>query len=68
MGKLALHWKIILGMVLGVIVGYLAVQIGGGSKFIVNWVEHLHKYPEAYSRTTHRSLTSQRDYRSTRYL
>ncbi len=39
MGKLALHWKIILGMVIGVIVGYIAVQIGGGSKFIINWVK-----------------------------
>jgi Na+/H+-dicarboxylate symporter len=37
--KLALHWKIILGMVLGVVVGYLAVQIAGGSQFIIDWVK-----------------------------
>ena len=36
MMKLALHWKIILGMVLGVIVGYIAVQISGGSQFIID--------------------------------
>ena len=39
MMKLALHWKIILGMVLGVFAGYLAVQISGGSQFIINWVK-----------------------------
>ena len=39
MGKLALHWKIILGMVLGVIVGYIAVQISGGSQFIIDWIK-----------------------------
>lgn len=39
MKKLALHWQIILGMVLGVLVGYIAVQIGGGRGFIINWIK-----------------------------
>ncbi len=39
MKKLALHWQIILGMVIGVIAGYVAVQIGGGRQFIIDWVK-----------------------------
>ena len=29
MGKLALHWQIIIGMVLGGIFGYIMTQVGG---------------------------------------
>lgn len=39
MKKLALHWQIILGMVIGVIAGYVAVQIGGGRQFIIDWIK-----------------------------
>ena len=39
MFKLALHWQIILGMVLGVLLGILAVNISGGSQFIVDWIK-----------------------------
>ena len=39
MKKLALHWQIILGMILGVLMGYIAVQISGGRSFIIDWVK-----------------------------
>ena len=39
MFKLALHWQIILGMILGVLLGILAVNISGGSQFIVDWIK-----------------------------
>jgi len=39
MGKLALHWQIILGMVLGVLFGYGIIQINGGIGFIVDWIK-----------------------------
>ena len=39
MKKLALHWKIIIGMVLGVIAGWVAIQFSGGKEFIVDWVK-----------------------------
>lgn len=40
MKKLPLHWRIILGMVLGVIFGVIAVKIApqAGAKFIVDWI------------------------------
>src|SRR5690606_19860878 len=38
MRKLALHWKILLGMLIGVIAGYLAV-IGGAQNFVSNWID-----------------------------
>jgi proton glutamate symport protein len=37
--KLALHWKIILGMVLGVVFGYLMLQFGWGKEFVKDWVK-----------------------------
>jgi Na+/H+-dicarboxylate symporter len=37
--KLALHWKIIIGMLLGVVVGFIAVNIDGGVTFITDWVK-----------------------------
>lgn len=41
MKKLPLHWKILIGMALGVVVGFLAIRIGGpaGGEFITNWVK-----------------------------
>ena len=37
---LALHWKILIGMGLGIAFGFLAVQIGGerGGTFVTNWI------------------------------
>ncbi|MBK7427180.1 MAG: dicarboxylate/amino acid:cation symporter [Saprospiraceae bacterium] len=37
--KLALHWKIILGMVLGVAFGYLMLQFGWGKSFVQDWIK-----------------------------
>ena len=37
--KLALHWRIILGMILGILLGIIAVNIQGGSQFIVDWIK-----------------------------
>lgn len=39
MKNLALHWKIIIGMVLGVIAGWIAIQFDGGKDLIVDWVK-----------------------------
>lgn len=38
MRKLALHWQILLGMLLGVVVGLLAVKVNG-EVFIKNWID-----------------------------
>jgi Na+/H+-dicarboxylate symporter len=39
MKKLALHWQILIGMVLGVMFGFGAVQFDGGQEFVTNWVK-----------------------------
>lgn len=39
MKNLALHWKILIGMVLGVAAGAVAVQFSGGKEFILDWVD-----------------------------
>lgn len=39
MKNLALHWKILLGMVLGVAAGAIAVQFAGGKDFILDWID-----------------------------
>lgn len=39
MRRLALHWQIILGMVLGVLFGYGILQISGGKGFIIDWIK-----------------------------
>lgn len=39
MKKLPLHWSIMLGMILGVLVGILFTQFQGGSQWISNWVK-----------------------------
>ena len=39
MRKLALHWQILLGMVLGVIFAFLLVQFDWGKQFIIDWIK-----------------------------
>ncbi|WP_339888838.1 dicarboxylate/amino acid:cation symporter [uncultured Flavobacterium sp.] len=39
MRKLALHWQILLGMVLGVLFAFLFVQFDWGKQFIVDWIK-----------------------------
>lgn len=39
MKKLALHWQIIIGMLLGVAAGFVAVNITGGKDFIIDWIK-----------------------------
>ena len=38
MKKLALHWKIIIGMVIGIIFGFIMNSIDGGKSFITDWI------------------------------
>lgn len=38
MKKLALHWKIIIGMVLGIIFGFIMNSVDGGKGFISDWI------------------------------
>jgi Na+/H+-dicarboxylate symporter len=39
MKKLALHWKILLGMLLGVIVGIVMTNFDWGMKFVQDWIK-----------------------------
>ena len=39
MKKLALHWQILLGMVVGVIFGLLMSNVGWGKSFMVDWIK-----------------------------
>ena len=39
MRKLALHWQIILGMILGILFGILVILINGGKEFVVDWIK-----------------------------
>ena len=39
MKKLALHWKILLGIILGIVVGIIAAQISWGAGFIQDWIK-----------------------------
>lgn len=38
MKKMALHWKIIIGMILGIIFGFLMNSIDGGRGFVTDWI------------------------------
>jgi len=38
MKKIALHWKIIIGMVLGVIFGFIMNSVDGGKGFVTDWI------------------------------
>lgn len=37
--KLALHWKIIIGMVLGIVFGFFMNTIDGGKDFVMDWIK-----------------------------
>lgn len=37
--KLALHWKIIIGMLLGVLTGLVLAPVSGGKTFIIDWIK-----------------------------
>ena len=39
MKKLALHWQILIGMVLGVVFAFLLVRFDWGKQFIVDWIK-----------------------------
>lgn len=39
MRKLALHWQILLGMVVGVLVGILMTQFDGGKEIVQDWIK-----------------------------
>ena len=39
MKKLALHWKILIGMVLGILFGLLMTSVDGGLNFVTNWIK-----------------------------
>jgi len=39
MKKLALHWQILIGMVLGVLFGYVMTTTSNGGVFVKNWIE-----------------------------
>jgi Na+/H+-dicarboxylate symporter len=41
MRKLELHWKILIGMVLGLIFGFIMLQIDGGKNFTNDWIKPL---------------------------
>ncbi|MDO9039609.1 MAG: cation:dicarboxylase symporter family transporter, partial [Lutibacter sp.] len=41
MKKLALHWQILLGMVLGVLVGLIMTQFEGGGQLVRDWIKPL---------------------------
>ena len=38
MKSLALHWRILFGMVLGVLFGFLMTQVQGGVAFVSDWI------------------------------
>ncbi|WP_040281985.1 dicarboxylate/amino acid:cation symporter [Psychroserpens damuponensis] len=39
MKKLALHWKILIGMLLGLVFGFIMLQIDGGRAFTEDWIK-----------------------------
>lgn len=39
MKKIALHWQILLGMVIGVLVGVLMTQFDGGKELVQDWIK-----------------------------
>jgi Na+/H+-dicarboxylate symporter len=41
MKSLALHWKILIGMLLGVIFGFIMLGFQGGADFIASWIKPL---------------------------
>ncbi|MCW5519364.1 dicarboxylate/amino acid:cation symporter [Aureitalea sp. L0-47] len=41
MKKLALHWKILIGMLLGLVFGFIMLQVSWGPGFVEDWVKWL---------------------------
>ena len=41
MKSLALHWKILIGMLLGVVFGFVMLQIQGGEALVTSWIKPL---------------------------
>ncbi len=41
MKKIALHWQILIGMLLGLLFGYLMIQVSGGKEFVEDWINPL---------------------------
>ena len=39
MKSIALHWKILIGMLLGVTFGFIMLEVQGGDDFIANWIK-----------------------------
>ncbi|WP_159947356.1 dicarboxylate/amino acid:cation symporter [Polaribacter septentrionalilitoris] len=39
MKKLALHWKILIGMVLGIVFGFIMNSVDGGRGFVTDWIK-----------------------------
>ena len=39
MKKIALHWKILIGMVIGVAFGFAMSNFEGGKEIVTNWVK-----------------------------
>jgi Na+/H+-dicarboxylate symporter len=39
MKKMALHWKILIGMVLGIIFGFIMNSVDGGKGFVSDWIK-----------------------------
>ncbi len=38
MKKLALHWKILIGMLLGLVFGFIMLQVSWGASFVESWI------------------------------
>ena len=41
MRKLELHWKILIGMVLGIVFGFAMTQVNWGASFVSDWIQPL---------------------------
>jgi len=41
MRKLELHWKILIGMLLGIVFGFLMTQVDWGASFVSDWIQPL---------------------------
>tara|TARA_B110000240_G_C13503872_1_gene455153 strand:+ start:948 stop:2156 length:1209 start_codon:yes stop_codon:yes gene_type:complete len=39
MKKVALHWKILIGMVIGIVFGFIMNSIDGGKDFVTDWIK-----------------------------
>ena len=41
MKKIELHWQILIGMILGIIFGFIMLQVDGGKGFVTDWIKPL---------------------------